>query len=45
VVADAAELAALRARLRTIGAPEEDRDGGLLTRDPSGTAVLVVAEH
>ncbi len=45
VVPDAAELAAVRARLQAIGAPVEDRDTGFLARDPSGTAVLVVAEH
>jgi catechol 2,3-dioxygenase len=45
VVADAAELAAVRARLQAIGTRVENRDGGLLTRDPSGTAVLVVAER
>jgi catechol 2,3-dioxygenase len=45
VVGDAAELAAVRARLVTLGAPVDDRDGGVLTHDPSGTAVLVVAER
>ena len=45
VVADAVELAAVRARLQAIGVPVEDRDTGLLARDPSGTAVLVVAGH
>jgi catechol 2,3-dioxygenase len=45
VVADADELAAVRARLQAIGAPVEDRDEGVLSRDPSGIAVLVVAAH
>ena len=45
VVADAADLAAVRARLEAIGARVEDRDGGVLRRDPSATAVLVVAER
>jgi catechol 2,3-dioxygenase len=43
VVANADEMAAARARLQAIGAPVEERDGGVLARDPSGTAVLVVA--
>jgi catechol 2,3-dioxygenase len=45
VVESAAELAAVRARLQAIGAPLEDRADGVVARDPSGTAVLVVAEH
>jgi catechol 2,3-dioxygenase len=43
VVASAGELAATRARLEAIGAPVEEREDGVLARDPSGTAVLVVA--
>jgi catechol 2,3-dioxygenase len=44
LVADGAgELAAIRERLLAIGAPVEAQDGGVLTRDPSGTAVLIVA--
>jgi catechol 2,3-dioxygenase len=43
VVASADEMAAARARLQAIGVPVEERDGGVLARDPSGTAVLVVA--
>jgi catechol 2,3-dioxygenase len=43
VVANVDEMAATRARLQAIGAPVEERDGGVLARDPSGTAVLVVA--
>jgi catechol 2,3-dioxygenase len=42
VVANADELAAVRNRLQAIGAPVEERDGGVLARDPSGTAVRVV---
>src|SRR4051812_27796295 len=42
VVDGAGELAAVRERLVAAGAPVEPRDGGFLTRDPSGTAVLVV---
>ncbi|HEX2104704.1 MAG TPA: VOC family protein [Solirubrobacteraceae bacterium] len=37
------ELAAVRERLLASGAPVEPQPDGLLTRDPSGTAVLVVA--
>ena len=37
------ELAAVRERLLAIGAPVEPHGDGLLTRDPSGTAALVVA--
>ena len=44
VVPDAAELAAVRARLEAIGAPLQQRDDGVLAHDPSGTAVLVVVE-
>jgi len=44
VVANADELAAVRARLQAIGAPVEEREDGVLARDPSGTAVLVVVE-
>ena len=43
VVADRAELDAVRARLEAAGAPVHERQDGLLARDPSGTAVLVVA--
>jgi catechol 2,3-dioxygenase len=42
VVPDGAELDAVRARLEAIGAPVQERQHGLLARDPSGTAVLVV---
>jgi catechol 2,3-dioxygenase len=45
VVANADELAAVRGLLRAIGAPVEERTDGVLARDPSGTAVRVVAEH
>jgi catechol 2,3-dioxygenase len=45
VVPDGAELAAVRARLEAIGAPAEQRPDGLLARDPSGIAVLVVVER
>jgi catechol 2,3-dioxygenase len=44
VVADADELAAVRERLRAIGAPVQQREGAVLAHDPSGTAVLVVVE-
>jgi catechol 2,3-dioxygenase len=37
------ELAAVRERLLASGAPVEPQPDGLLPRDPSGTAVLVVA--
>jgi catechol 2,3-dioxygenase len=43
VVDGAEELAAVRERLRAIGAPVEETGAGVLTRDPSGTTVLVVA--
>jgi catechol 2,3-dioxygenase len=44
LVLDGAEqLAAVRERLRAIGAPVEETSAGILTRDPSGTTVLVVA--
>jgi catechol 2,3-dioxygenase len=43
IVDGADELDAVRERLRAIGAPVEPRADGLLARDPSGTAVLVVA--
>jgi catechol 2,3-dioxygenase len=44
LVADGAdEIAALRERLRAIGAPVEPHGDGLVTRDPAGIAVLVVA--
>jgi catechol 2,3-dioxygenase len=44
-VAGPGELAAVRARLAALGAPaHEQPGGGLLARDPSGTAVLVVAD-
>jgi catechol 2,3-dioxygenase len=43
VVAGDGELAAVRARLAAVGAPVEDHDGGLLSRDPSGIAVHVIA--
>jgi catechol 2,3-dioxygenase len=41
VVPDAATLAAVAERLRAIGAPAEPHPEGLLTRDPSGIAVVV----
>lgn len=41
-LAGASELEALRARLEHLGVDFEERDGGLLARDPSGTAVLAV---
>jgi catechol 2,3-dioxygenase len=44
VVAGREELDAVRARLLAIGVPVEDDANGLLARDPSGTAVRVVAE-
>jgi catechol 2,3-dioxygenase len=44
VVADADELAAVRARLEAIGAPVEEREDGVVARDPSGTAVRVVVQ-
>jgi catechol 2,3-dioxygenase len=44
VVADAGEVAAVRERLTALGVAAEERDGGLLARDPSGIAVLVVGE-
>jgi catechol 2,3-dioxygenase len=44
VVPDAEALTAIRSRLSALGTVVEERDGGLLARDPSGTAVLVVAE-
>jgi catechol 2,3-dioxygenase len=43
VVSGADELAAVRTRLEAIRVAVEARDEGLLARDPSGTAVLVVA--
>ena len=44
LVADGAdELAALRERLRALGAPVEPHGDGLVTRDPAGLAVHVVA--
>jgi catechol 2,3-dioxygenase len=44
-VAGAGEVAAVRERLAALGAPaHEQPGGGLLARDPSGTAVLVVAD-
>jgi catechol 2,3-dioxygenase len=43
VVDGADELAAVRRRLVAIGAPVEPHGDGLLTRDPSGIAALVVA--
>jgi catechol 2,3-dioxygenase len=43
VVNGAEQLAAVRERLRAIGAPVEETSAGILTRDPSGTTVLVVA--
>jgi catechol 2,3-dioxygenase len=43
VVDGAEQLAAVRERLRAIGAPVEETSAGILTRDPSGTTVLVVA--
>jgi len=44
VVADADELAAVRERLRAIGAQVQQREGAVLAQDPSGTAVRVVVE-
>src|SRR5215210_2597096 len=43
VVDGAEELAAVRERLRAIGAPVEETGAAILTRDPSGTTVIVVA--
>jgi catechol 2,3-dioxygenase len=43
VVAAPEELSAVRERLTAIGAPVEPDGDGLITRDPSGTAVRVVA--
>jgi catechol 2,3-dioxygenase len=43
VVAGDAELAAVRAGLSGLGVGAADHPGGLLARDPSATAVLVVA--
>ena len=40
VLADAAERDALRTRLEAAGVEAEQRDGGLLARDPSGNAVV-----
>jgi catechol 2,3-dioxygenase len=40
VLADAAEREALRGRLEAAGVEAEERDGGVLARDPSGNAVL-----
>ena len=39
-LAGASELEALKRRLERLGVAFEERDGGLLARDPSGTAVL-----
>jgi catechol 2,3-dioxygenase len=44
IVAGDDELAAVRMRLAAAGAPIEDHDGGLLSRDPSGIAVHVIAD-
>ena len=44
VVADHAELAAVRERLAGIEAATADESGGLLARDPAGNAVLVHVE-
>ncbi len=43
VVPGADALAAVRSRLEALGSTVESRDGALLARDPSGTAVRVVA--
>ncbi len=40
-----ADLAAVRARLRAIGASVADHPEGLLARDPSGIAVVVTPEE
>src|SRR5437763_4579412 len=42
VLAADAELAALRERMARLGVEVEERDAGLLARDPSGIAVLAV---
>jgi catechol 2,3-dioxygenase len=44
VVPDAQELAMVAERLRAIGAPVSEHPDGLLSRDPSGIAVLVTQE-
>ncbi|CAA9514776.1 MAG: hypothetical protein AVDCRST_MAG69-2697, partial [uncultured Solirubrobacteraceae bacterium] len=41
-VAGVSELEALKKRLKRLGVAFEERDGGLLARYPSGTAVLAV---
>jgi catechol 2,3-dioxygenase len=38
-------LAAVRARLEALGAPVQEHPAGLLTRDPSGIAVVVTQEE
>ncbi len=45
VVPDAATLAAVAERLRAVGAPTEPHPEGLLSRDPSGIAVVVTQEE
>jgi catechol 2,3-dioxygenase len=45
VVPDAATLAAVAERLRAIGAPAEPHPEGLLSRDPSGIAVVVTEQE
>ena len=44
VVPDEASLTEVRERLAELGTPMREHDGGLLARDPSGTAVLVLAD-
>jgi hypothetical protein len=39
------DLGALRERLEGLGAPVEAHPDGLLTRDPSGIAVVVIQEE
>ena len=45
VLPDGGDLAAVRERLERLGAGVEPLDGGLLSRDPSGIAVMVVTEE
>jgi catechol 2,3-dioxygenase len=40
-----AEIADVRARLTALGAPVEERDDGLVARDPAGIAVHVIPDH
>jgi catechol 2,3-dioxygenase len=45
IVPGAEALAAVRERLAELGEPMQEHDGGLLARDPSGTAVLVTTDR